>query len=184
MKAGTEAEAMREWCLVACAPWLARLVFVDNPGSFAQGWHLYRKLGSPLLLLIKKVFHRLAYRLMPWRQFSYLRFPLFKWPKLKSSWQIINDQGVDEKSSSPSTSLPTFHELVKPLPQATILSETLSKNPFRFATHAPLLFLLSAERNDPLSFVDPKLCSHLWKLKRATPSVVWEQSVLAGTSLQ
>jgi hypothetical protein len=33
LKAGAEAETMKECCLLACSPWLAQLAFLYNPGS-------------------------------------------------------------------------------------------------------------------------------------------------------
>lgn len=37
LQAASQAEAMGEWCLLACSPWLTRLVFLYNLGPPFQG---------------------------------------------------------------------------------------------------------------------------------------------------
>jgi len=49
-KAGADAEAMEGCFLLACSPWLAQLVFLENPRPPAQGpYHSQRAGPSPLI---------------------------------------------------------------------------------------------------------------------------------------
>jgi hypothetical protein len=58
LEEGTEAEAMKEYCLLICSPWLYSVSFLNNTGPPDQEWHrpqwalpnqsLVKKISTPL----------------------------------------------------------------------------------------------------------------------------------------
>lgn len=69
LESGTDAETMKECCLLACFPWLAQSASWYNPGQPLQGSSVYKGLDSPTSVLIKKMSHRIASRSLWWRHF-------------------------------------------------------------------------------------------------------------------
>lgn len=65
-EAETQAEAVEEYCLPSCSPWIAQFAFLYHPGPPSQEYQcLYQ-------LLVEKVMLRLAYRPVCWRHFLHL----------------------------------------------------------------------------------------------------------------
>lgn len=65
LEAGTEAESIRERCLLACSPWPARLPSLYNSGPLHRSGTTHGRLAFPRQSLIQKRPHRPVW----WKQF-------------------------------------------------------------------------------------------------------------------
>lgn len=73
-KAGTDAEVIEDYHLLACSSWFVHSSFLDTLGSGAQGWHHSPHWIPTHQSSIKKMFHR-SLTGQSYDVFSYLRFP-------------------------------------------------------------------------------------------------------------
>lgn len=59
LEIGSEPEAVEEWCLLTCAPWLVQLAFSNSVGLPAQGGTTPSRMGPSIPVISKKMPHSL-----------------------------------------------------------------------------------------------------------------------------